>query len=315
MPDVRSMLRSERAARRVNHPYASYSSSGLLSCSVCKISMKSETFWDSHLRSPGHAMRISQQKAAQLSGVQLEANGTSKKRKLEEESHGDPTTKKARNTNDVSTALADAESESAPHNPAEAEISRDSNDQALTEQIITPSPNPGEAPSSAQEQANVDEDEWAAFEREIAATERQVTKGPALQSAPTISAKPMTAQEVSAQAQDERSLQKSNRETELEEEREEAARQAEDELDHMNQLDERMKVWRQRQEALRSMRGTGTTKQPTLHHPHTEGSSGENHVYAAKETEQSAVQDVDSEADDDDDDDWDPWRGLGGGAT
>ncbi|KAK4147341.1 uncharacterized protein C8A04DRAFT_34069 [Dichotomopilus funicola] len=58
MADVRALLRQQRAARRIEHPHASYSDSGKLACIVCKESIKTESLWDGHLRSAGHRQRL-----------------------------------------------------------------------------------------------------------------------------------------------------------------------------------------------------------------------------------------------------------------
>ena len=58
MTDVRSMLRSERVARRLTHPHLAYSTTNTLVCTVCHIQLKSEPLWIKHLESSQHTMRI-----------------------------------------------------------------------------------------------------------------------------------------------------------------------------------------------------------------------------------------------------------------
>jgi zinc finger protein 830 len=58
MADVRALLRQQRAARRVEHPHASYSDSGKLVCTVCSEHVKTESLWDGHLRGAGHRQRL-----------------------------------------------------------------------------------------------------------------------------------------------------------------------------------------------------------------------------------------------------------------
>ncbi|AEO63884.1 c9b8b45e-e1d7-4d97-a532-76d9bc36171c [Thermothielavioides terrestris] len=58
MADVRSLLRQQRAARRIEHPHASYSDAGKLTCNVCHELVKTEALWDNHLRSAGHRQRL-----------------------------------------------------------------------------------------------------------------------------------------------------------------------------------------------------------------------------------------------------------------
>lgn len=64
MADARSLLRAQRAARRINHPHALYTDSGKLTCAVCHEPIKSDAQWDSHVRGVGHRQRLlAQQKA------------------------------------------------------------------------------------------------------------------------------------------------------------------------------------------------------------------------------------------------------------
>ncbi|KAH6843344.1 hypothetical protein B0I37DRAFT_384249 [Chaetomium sp. MPI-CAGE-AT-0009] len=58
MADVRALLRQQRAARRIEHPHASYSDAGKLVCTVCSEHVKTESLWDGHLRSAGHRQRL-----------------------------------------------------------------------------------------------------------------------------------------------------------------------------------------------------------------------------------------------------------------
>ena len=58
MADVRALLRQQRAARRVEHPHASYSDAGKLVCTVCNEQVKTESLWDAHLRGATHRQRL-----------------------------------------------------------------------------------------------------------------------------------------------------------------------------------------------------------------------------------------------------------------
>jgi len=88
MADVRALLRQQRAARRIEHPHASYSDAGKLVCTVCNESVKTESLWDGHLRSAGHRQRLQSLQQASAKSV---GNGyagfvdeSSHKRKLSE---------------------------------------------------------------------------------------------------------------------------------------------------------------------------------------------------------------------------------------
>lgn len=58
MSDARSLLRAHRAANRIEHPHAAYSDAGKLLCKICRDSIKSDSLWDSHIRSLSHRQRI-----------------------------------------------------------------------------------------------------------------------------------------------------------------------------------------------------------------------------------------------------------------
>lgn len=58
MSDARSLLRQQRAARRIQHPHLQYNAPGKLSCTICQEPIKSEALWDSHTRSAAHRQRL-----------------------------------------------------------------------------------------------------------------------------------------------------------------------------------------------------------------------------------------------------------------
>ncbi|KAG5996542.1 hypothetical protein E4U54_002542 [Claviceps lovelessii] len=63
--DVRSLLRQQRAARRIEHPHAAYSDAGKLLCTLCREQLKAESLWNSHLGSQSHKERLQQQQQQQ----------------------------------------------------------------------------------------------------------------------------------------------------------------------------------------------------------------------------------------------------------
>ncbi|KAB5518893.1 hypothetical protein GE09DRAFT_506662 [Coniochaeta sp. 2T2.1] len=82
MADVRSLLRQQRAARRIAHPHAAYSEAGKLLCTVCHEQVKVESLWDGHIRSPTHTQRVQKLQESSSAAVQPSA---SNKRKLDNE--------------------------------------------------------------------------------------------------------------------------------------------------------------------------------------------------------------------------------------
>ncbi|PWY65245.1 hypothetical protein BO70DRAFT_324957 [Aspergillus heteromorphus CBS 117.55] len=170
---------------------------------------------------------------------------------------------------------------------------------------------PSEMPPVASEQPTektqtVDEDEWAAFERDVVAPTRMPHRPAALSAEATISAAPVTAEELAAQQAKEHESMKKGREAEAEGEREDAARLLEDEFDEMEQLEERVRRLKHMREELRKMK---TAEDPGTHEmdesPAVVPSEDQhNHAESNKNND-----DEDDEDDDDDyDDDWDNWR-------
>ena len=114
---------------------------------------------------------------------------------------------------------------------------------------------PPSAPATQPPTASVDEDEWAAFERDVATPPPDPSAPSSLTSAATISAAPMTAAELAAQSREQASLQgRERREAEMEGEKEDAARALEDEFDEMEGLEERVRRLREKREDLRLRR-------------------------------------------------------------
>ncbi|SMY23561.1 unnamed protein product [Zymoseptoria tritici ST99CH_1A5] len=247
MGDVRSMLRQQREARRITHPHASYTTDGKLLCNLCEQLIKSEATWSGHLHSTGHTLW---QSRAQDAAVTKATNGGNKKRKAQD-SPGLDERKKAKSV----TFSAGVEEE------------EEEGEDSIAGPLQAPAESISGLPSNGRiEQANTEEQEdpaeMAAFERELAEMEASMAAEKAAKEAEhTISAPPMTAEEVAAQAREEQSTQRGKRDAELEAEKEDAVRMLEDEFDEMEGLEARARTLRERREALR--RGRDAATEPT----------------------------------------------------
>lgn len=284
MADVRSLLRNERATRRITHPHAFYSASGVLGCLVCRTQLKSEAFWDAHLHSKEHATRL---KAEVEARTILEASQSSRKRKAGDDESLDR--KKSR------AELPDVEEEepTSPEDPREEAAAGPVADEENISEAARSGPN---AVAVEQSRDKVDEDEWAAFERDVA------TPPPvppvASNSAATIEAAPISAAELAEQANTDGSASKRRRDAELEDEREDVSKQLEDEFDEMNELEQRVRRLKERREAIRKAQGIV---------------ANQNGTSVKHDSDQERYQDNHADDDDDDDDDdqvddWDNWR-------
>ncbi|KAF2091601.1 hypothetical protein K490DRAFT_70412 [Saccharata proteae CBS 121410] len=139
--------------------------------------------------------------------------------------------------------------------------------------------------------ATVDDDEWAAFEREMATPPPEQKGFRTANGAAVISAPAMSAEEVAAKARQEQSQQRGLKEAEMEAEEEDAARHLEEEFDEMESLEQRVRRLREKREALRQAREEGDLDMESEDQP------------AAVSAEAA-----DEESDEDEDEDFDDWR-------
>lgn len=265
MTDVRALLAAERQSRRIQHSHLTYSSKGALTCNVCDLNVKSEQLWPGHLKSLNHRKNV--QRLA-------ETGSRPGKRKLDDVEEARPAKRKIddveeeepernyevdsrkkpkatpRSQQEIPAAVENVESEYGPAVQPESEAimdvlaSAEPADTSNTDvQPTAPQPDPPDAPAPIENTEAVDEDEWAAFEREMAAVEQ-----PNYASA-TIEAAPVSASDIAEQ-------QKRNpiqlREDEAEGEKEDEERRMEEEFEVMEEMEDRVKRLRERREALRT---------------------------------------------------------------
>lgn len=145
--------------------------------------------------------------------------------------------------------------------------------------------------------STVDEDEWAAFEADIAATAAPAatTYDEGVISAPAISA----AELATKNKEEDNRRRREKQEAELEGDKEDAARRMEDELEEIEGLEQRVKKLKDMREALRE-----------------KGKAGLSEARAGPALSESlpkdrASEDEDDDDDDDEDDEWDGFRMKG----
>ncbi|KAL9635599.1 MAG: hypothetical protein Q9164_003355 [Protoblastenia rupestris] len=263
MADVRSLLRNERASRRIDHPQASYSATGTLECTVCHIPLKSDIeVWNKHLTSTQHAMRAERLRLStkappsriEIPTITKESSKGSKKRKASDAEDED-SRKKTKPVIPFTERLApDPNNADTPNLPSK-QIPTPL--EPTTSSLKIPSHLAQLPPHSEP----IDEAEWAAFERDIATPPPSSPKAAApsaLMAAATISAAPLSAAEIAArEKEEERVSGRERREVELEAEKEDAARALEEEFDEMEGLEERVRRLREKREMLRMGVGGG----------------------------------------------------------
>jgi hypothetical protein len=142
----------------------------------------------------------------------------------------------------------------------------------------------------------IDEDEWAAFEREVVAPTRIPYIPAAAMAVPTISAAPVSAKELAAQQRKEREELAKAREADIEGDKEDATRLLEEEFDEMAQLEERVRRLKERREELRKRTGDESQRHSAATGPNLPASADVERQY--REESES----------DGEGEDWDDWR-------
>lgn len=269
MTDVRTMLRSERASRRITHPHLSYSTAGTLICMVCHVQIKTEALWNKHMQSTQHASNAQKTRTepaarATAPTTRLEESTevkSSKKRKADDESSGEDSRKRTKGSQLADpTGFTSVPAERNGTLPDDRNGDMKSESQGLASVDTHPSNNSIARHDPSIEQARVsnvaiDEDEWAAFQRDIASPPPEPS---ALTAAADISAAPMTAAELAAQSRKQASRQAKERiEAEVEGEKEDATRQLEEEFEEMAELEDRVRKLREKREQSRMRKGEG----------------------------------------------------------
>lgn len=320
MADVRSLLRNERNARRISHRHAKYTETGKLYCVVCRLELKSESLWNDHLRSKDHSILLKRNgyDSGSPDGSPGPEPAQTKNSDVEEANSGTPTEKEppAKQTKKRKASDDDDDEEEADTSrkrskkaplpgflpqgffddaaKADAEAAPCSNSNGQEFRLPSRPATPLKGTDTVQEAAKlptVDEDEWAAFEADIAAAEVAAeTTDDAV-----ISAAPMTTEEIAAKSREEEmSTRKEKAEADLEGDKEDAVRKLEDEFEQMNELEERVRRLKEKREALRVKEPVTVAPEPA------EGGKAE----ASNATPE------DEEDDDDDGEDDDDWAGF-----
>ncbi|KAK1826828.1 hypothetical protein QBC39DRAFT_292522 [Podospora conica] len=334
MADVRALLRQQRAARRIDHPQAAYSDAGKLLCTLCHEHIKTESLWDSHLRTASHRQRLQPPSSSSTTTTNppselTNGSGGPHKRKLDDpdvdmttESPGSPDgdavrRKRSRpdmvDINETTTTpkhkpltppLTRRQSSSTPTLGVEMQIPSRPATPVATSSSFRPDATPKPAatpkpqhhpPTSAPEG---DDDVWAAFEADLVHAKPPAVAGFADEGA-VISAPAMSAAEIAAKSADEeQEKRRALVDVQRDDEREDATRALEVEFEVMEELEARARRLRERREALRVQRSGEVAVEKK--------DGGES---AGKENSSHGVGDVEEEEDEDDDeDDWDGFR-------
>jgi len=89
MSDVRALLKAKRQEARIQHPYAIYTSTGQLRCTVCETVIKQASAWAGHVGSKAHRENVAKQRASRVADQQGETIRPTGKRKVEADDYPD----------------------------------------------------------------------------------------------------------------------------------------------------------------------------------------------------------------------------------
>lgn len=182
---------------------------------------------------------------------------SSKKRKASDDDEGEDTIRKrTKPANGLPEGFFDPGTEKEP-SPALHQI-----EMQIPSRPATPSKPPEAILVAKKIEAQVDEDEWAAFEADIATAEAQVqAANDAVISAPAMSADDIKRKS----AEEDYNTRKERQEAEIEGDKEDAARKMEEELEEMESLEARVKRLREKREELRKKESVvGLNKPPPV---------------------------------------------------
>ncbi|KAF4595720.1 Zinc finger protein [Ophiocordyceps camponoti-floridani] len=359
MADARSLLRQQRAARRIQHPHAAYSEAGKLLCTLCRQQVKAEGLWEKHLLSDGHKERLllrvreGEEKDAVVVAAApapapastATANPTLKRRldqsdalddkQDDQDNHpAEDTLRRKRSKMDVVSPV-DALRSSVASPPSLTRRHSTTPSQGVELQIPSrpATPSHRDTPSSTASGAaasrrragsnltptatpQVDESEWAAFEADVAPDAAQYDQD-AVISAPVMTADESAAAAAAAAASENlKSEGKTKADADIEDERDEAARAMEDELQDMHELEERVKRLKDKRDALRKRSDSQAKDQSAPDGPTQEHGTGADDetlrrgdvVSQRNVTLEEEDDDDDDDDDDEDEDDWDGFR-------
>lgn len=144
----------------------------------------------------------------------------------------------------------------------------------------------------------VDDDEWAAFEREVVAPSRVPTAAAAaLSTNATISAAPVSASELAERERQEGESRSTAQETRILGEREDATRHLEEEFDEMEELEEKVRRLKKKRDEIRRHKDESTAD-----------AGNDSMAMETGQTMAATLTQEESDEESEPDDDWDNWR-------
>ncbi|KAF3296458.1 hypothetical protein TWF132_011047 [Orbilia oligospora] len=309
--DARKLLAASRKSRRITSPYASYSLAGALFCNICSNTpIKSESLWDAHIASSQHKSNVA------IRGGTVSTSKTNNHKRPAESPAIDNDSRNRRSGDDgqtaskrLKTAKSDVKNLALPVGFFDEDDDEDEEGIISTGEVIEPddenSPPPPpplqntnqQQPTTASPSSSTKlpadffsttstsktkgaegslDDEWAAFQADIAEAEEEIAQPNATATANhTISAPALTTAQLQQGEESASSLEARNARTIAEEEMEDARAALADFFDEQSSLEERVARLKERREMLRQVSTTAPTGMPP---PPTQGIHRSNSV-------------------------------------
>ena len=334
MSDARALLRQQREARRINHPHASYSSSGALLCLACRVPVKTESRWEAHLKSDQHKVHAQQLAAKESPQPQpQQAHEQSQQQQLADDEDDQQPGAKRKHGSDTDDAGNDSEGPKPKRSRADLKnqltpptLTRRSSttpSQGVEMQIPSRPATPRDPPSNGSGSGSGSSTngltlipgpplQKTAGDSSKQAEKQEIDEGEwanfeadinslSYDTGATISAPVMSASEAAAAAAAAASTEqeKEQESANLEDEREEAARALEEEFDEMQSLEAKVLKLKEKREGIRQRAVSSGQMEKT---DGVVAKQGKENVEAVVEEYE------DEEESSDEEDDWDGFR-------
>ena len=166
--DVRKLLQQSKQKRQISHPYAKYTSLGALVCTICDSKFSSDALWTPHVQSASHRENAMQNKLAQQHKAKrmldLESGTTQDEQSDIRINDDQPSAKR----------LRAEERKEEGHNDEKQEELNEQQDLRLPSGFFDKTQQQQEAtPTAESATVAVNEEEWAAFQADIAQSTRE----------------------------------------------------------------------------------------------------------------------------------------------
>ena len=236
-------MKQKAAAKRITHPYARYSNSGQLTCTICGVPVKSEVVWPAHLTSKVHRNNVRRERAEQERQQQQQQSSSAQDHQDDDVDVDIPPDRKRAANDDGEDGSTTAKRVRFSQDEEEESTVQDSNN-ALPPGFFDDPSAEAQASQASVNAGDVDDDEeWAAFEATLAAPDQPEASTSALN--PFAAGATISAEEVLYEEKDD-AQNNANGDADAAEEEEEEPQETEEQRkdrEEREELMERIETW------------------------------------------------------------------------